>query len=194
MKRDLKSSTFRAIAILLLLAAAVLFCMALADEAIITSEQPIKGFWILLTGWMGFIIFQFSWYANPLALMSVLLMRRRPVWSLLASGIALLLVAQAFLFDEIPTVKPDEPIMVLARGTGFYLWIASIISLFYACIFMVIYRRFTRVGLKEYETDTDRAILSPYPAAAKTAQPAKQTKQPTTLSYPRSAISTSSNP
>jgi len=191
MKRDLKSSTFRAIAIILLLAALVLYCMALADVVVITSERPIKGFWMLLTGWMGFMIFQFSWYANPLALMSVLLMRRRPVWSLIASGAALLLVTQAFLFDEIPTVKAEEPILIMARGNGFYLWIASIVCLFYACIFMVIYRRFTKVGLKEYQEEPKP--LAPAPELI-VAKPAPEPVRPQQLSYPKGGISTPSNP
>lgn len=183
--KDFKSSIFRALAILLLLVAAVLFCIAMVETVYTTEEQGIYGYWVLLTGWLGFLFFQFAWYANPLTALSLLLMRRSPWWALFTSTLALLCMSQAFLFYEIPTDAKGNTIAILSRGTGFYCWIGMVTCVFYAVIMRLIYRALKRGnGTAE---PTAKSIL----AARYAAQNSINT---TPLSYPSGAVSTKTNP
>lgn len=185
--RDLKSSVFRGIAILLLLAAAVLFCVAMVETAYVTTEQAISGYWIFITGWLGFLIFQFAWYANPLTLMALLLMRRRPWWALLSSGLALVAMSQAFLFQEIPMDTSGNTIAIASRGVGFYCWIAMVTCVFYAVIAILIYRAFKRDAEKANNISSP-TLVADHPSNA----PPSPASQP--LSFPTGAISTRTNP
>ncbi len=142
--RDFKSSIFRALALLFLLAAGVLFCIAQVETVFVTTERAVQGYWIMLVGWMGFMIFQFAWFANPLALLSLLLIRKHPWWALATSILSLLCLSQAFLFSEIPTDTSGQSIAVVSRGIGFYCWVGSIACVFYGTIMMLIYRAFKR--------------------------------------------------
>jgi len=183
--RDFKTSIFRALTILLLLIAAVLFCIAMVDTAYTTEERTIHGYWILLTGWLGFLFFQFAWYANPLTVLSLLLMKRRPWWALLASGLALLCMSQAFLFYEIPSDAKGNTIAIISRGIGFYCWIGMIACVFYAVIMRLIYRAFKR----------DNATSAPVVKSTLAKRYAAQNSINTTpLSFPSGAISTKTNP
>ena len=186
--RDLKSSVFRGIAILLLLISAVLFCVSMVETTYVTTEQSIRGYWIFVTGWMGFIIFQFAWYANPLSFMALLLLRKHPWWALLSSGLALLAMSQAFLFNEIPMDTSGNTIAILSRGVGFYSWIAMNGCVFYAIIMMLIYRAFKR-DFEKANNLPSSVLVSDAPVSTLQSPP---TVQP--LSFPSGAISTRSNP
>jgi len=183
--RDFKSSIFRALTILLLLIAAILFCIAMVDIVYTTEEKGIHGYWILLTGWLGFLFFQFAWYANPLTVLSLLLMKRHPWWALIVSAMALLCMSQAFLFYEIPSDAKGNTISIISRGVGFYCWIAMIACVFYAIVMRLIYRAFKR--------DSNTAA----PLAKSTLAPryaAQNSINTTPLSFPSGAISTKTNP
>jgi hypothetical protein len=186
--RDLKSSVFRGIAILLLLIAAVLFCISMVETTYVTTEQGIRGYWVFLTGWLGFLIFQFAWFANPLSLMALLLLRKHPWWALLSSGLALLAMSQAFLFYEIPMDTSGSTLAIISRGTGFYCWIAMNGCVFYAVIMMLIYRAFKRDFEKSNNLPSS-ILVSDEPASTLQSPPPKQP-----LSFPSGAISTRSNP
>lgn len=186
--RDLKSSVFRSISILLLISSAILFCVSMVEITYVTTEQSIRGYWIFITGWLGFIIFQFAWYANPLSLLALLLMRKRPWWALLCSGLALIAMAQAFLFNEIPTDTSGNTISILSRETGFYCWVIMHGCVFYAIIMILIYRAFKR----DYEKTNNlpsSILVSDAPASTLKPPPLNQP-----LSFPSGAISTRSNP
>lgn len=99
-----------------------LFVFSLLVTSFFTSNEDIQGYWILMLGWIGLIIFQFSWYANPLNLLALLLVNERPVISLLLSSIAFLLASQTFLFSEIPTGISHGKIYIKEFGLGFYFW------------------------------------------------------------------------
>lgn len=184
--RDLKSSIFRGIAILLLLIAVALFCVAMVETIYVTSEQAIAGYWIFITGWLGFLIFQFAWYANPLTLMAVLLMRQHPWWALLSSGLALIAMSQAFLFHEIPMDTNGNTITIVARGIGFYCWIAMIACVFYAVIVTLIYQAFKR--------ESEKASRPPNLTPKSPISTSKSEPTVTPLSFPSGAISTRTNP
>ena len=186
--RELKSSVFRGIAILFLLIAATLFCIAMVETAYITTQQPIQGFWIFLTGWMGFLMFQFAWYANPLTALSLLLLRKHPWWALLSSALALLCMSQAFFFYEIPIDTSGQTIPIVARGLGFYCWVASTICTFYAVIMLLVYRSFKHRTVTLRSPDTVASDqTNATPAFTSSNEVAK-------LSVPPTLISTRSNP
>ncbi len=183
--RDIKSSIFRALAILLLLVAAILFCIAMVDTVYTTEEHEIRGYWILLTGWLGFLFFQFAWYANPLTVLALLVMRRHPWWALITSVLALLCMSQAFLFYEIPSDAKGGTIAIVSRGMGFYAWIGMIACVFYAIVVRLIYRTFKR-DIAAADT-TVHSTLAPRYAA-------QNSINTTPLSFPSGAISTKTNP
>ena len=183
--RDFKSSVFRALTILLLLVAAVLCCIAIVDTVYTTEEQAIRGYWILLTGWLGFLFFQFAWYANPLTILSLLLMKKHPWWALITSALALLCMSQAFLFYEIPSDAKGSAIAIVSRGTGFYCWIGMISCVFYAVIMRLIYRAFER----DHDT-VEKTVQS----TLATRYAAQNSINNAPLSFPNEAISTKTNP
>lgn len=187
MMRDFKTSTFRGLSILLLLIAAVLFLLSMVDTVFITTEQPIKGYWILLTGWMGFVIFQFAWFANPLVLLALLLFRRKTLWALVASASALLCLSQSFMFDNIPVGADGTAIDIVARGAGFYYWIGMVACVFYACIMMLVYRSFKKESVESPEEIPSSILIADQNLHS-------SMPQVTTLSFPDGAISTRSNP
>lgn len=183
--KDFKSTIFRALAILLLLAAAVLFCVAMVETVYTTKEQGIYGYWVLLTGWLGFLFFQFAWYANPLTVLTLLLMRRSPWWALFTSVLALLCMSQAFLFYEIPSDAKGNTIAIISRDVGFYCWIGMVSCVFYAVVMTLIYRAFKR----------DDVTINPSSNSTLSAKYAAQNSINTsTLSYPDGAVSTKTNP
>jgi len=101
------------------------FFASLFQTAFFTSGEDIQGFWVLLIGWIGLVIFQFAWFANPLNLLALLLLKQRPYVSLFLSGIALLLATQTFLFFEIPVGLQNSKVYIKELGLGFYLWYLS---------------------------------------------------------------------
>jgi len=111
----------------------LLWVIALSQVVFYTSSVPIMGYWVLATGWMGFSIFQFAWYANLLQVLAVLLMYRAPVRATLITLLALVLAGQSFWFDTIPGQAVD--IAVLRLGAGFWLWYASMVLITLGVVF-----------------------------------------------------------
>jgi hypothetical protein len=108
------------------LLAIVLFVSSLFLPVFITQTNDIQGYWVLAMGWLGFIAFQFAWYASPFAILAVYVSRRSPQLGLLLSVVAILMASEAFLFTEVPFGRNDK---VLDYGLGFYLW--------YLCFYLV---------------------------------------------------------
>jgi len=98
------------------------FLLSLLLTALFTSGEDIQGYWILVLGWIGLVIFQFSWFANPLNLLALLIVSQRPVIALLLSTVAFLLASQTFVFVEIPTGTSSGKIHIKELGLGFYIW------------------------------------------------------------------------
>ncbi|MFZ1388538.1 MAG: hypothetical protein WBP46_05585 [Thiolinea sp.] len=95
--------------------------------AFYTSQGPVEGYWVFATGWMGFAIFQFAWYANLFILLGIILMYSSPLWGSTLAGFAMLIATQGFWFTSIPTGEVDMPILQL--GQGFWCWYGSILLL-----------------------------------------------------------------
>ncbi|MEZ5480286.1 MAG: hypothetical protein R3E95_23245 [Thiolinea sp.] len=92
-----------------------------------TAQGHIAGYWVLISGWMGFAMFQFAWYANPLLLMAVILMYSAPLRATLLAALGLLLATQAFWFDALPGTVTATPIV--GQGPGFWVWYGSLFLL-----------------------------------------------------------------
>ena len=134
---DIRLSILKTIAMLLVVLAFILFFLSLFEPVFITEDKAIKGYWILAMGWLGFVIFQFAWYANLLSLLAILLMTKRAVLAFILSLFALLVSTESFLFDEIPSGK-GENIAIVDNDIGLYLWIGAHCAVLYAVILMLI--------------------------------------------------------
>lgn len=100
----------------------ICYSLSLYSVALFTSGDDLYGIWILLIGWFGLIFFQLSWLANPLNLLALLLISKRPKLSLLLTILAFLCASQTFLFSEIPIGINQEKVFIKEFGIGFYLW------------------------------------------------------------------------
>ena len=101
------------------------FVMSLFSPVFFTNLETIQGYWVLSMGWMGIVFLQFAWYANPLNLLAILLVQKRPFISLLLSIVALIVASETFIFYEIPTGTNEEKMYIKELGLGFYLWYAA---------------------------------------------------------------------
>jgi hypothetical protein len=106
-------------------AGVLFFTLSLLLTSLFTSSDDIQGIWILLIGWMGLIIFQLSWFANPLNLLALLLVSKRPTLALLLSILAVFLASQTLSLSEIPIGLNNEKIHIKEMGLGFYFWYLS---------------------------------------------------------------------
>ena len=102
-----------------------LFASSLMLTSLFTSGDDIRGYWLLIMGWAGLIIFQFSWFANPINLLALLLLQQQPKLALLLSFVALIFASQSFFLSEIPTGIRHGKIFIKEFGLGFYLWYLS---------------------------------------------------------------------
>ncbi len=101
-----------------------------------TSDGDIIGGWVFVLGWMGIVVFQFAWYANPLNILALLIFESRPRISVLLSLLALVIASEAFTFKEIPTglftgIHPEK-MFIKELGLGFYSWYLSQILFLFA--------------------------------------------------------------
>lgn len=129
---DIATSTARRslrepLSALALFAGGLAWIAAFWFPAFYTSQGAVEGYWVFATGWMGFAIFQFAWYANLLMLLGIGLMYTSPLWGATFAGVGVLVATQAFWFSSIPTGEVDMPILQV--GQGFWFWYGSIILL-----------------------------------------------------------------
>lgn len=114
------------------------FIISLFLSTFFTSDGTVIGGWVFLLGWIGIVIFQFAWYANPLNLLSFLIFESQPRLSLLLSLLALVIATEAFLFYEIPTGLfsgvNQEKLFINEFGLGFYCWYLSQILFLFSLI------------------------------------------------------------
>ncbi len=108
------------------LLAIVLYVASLFLPVFITQTNDIQGYWVLAMGWLGFVAFQFAWYAAPFAVLAVYVSRKSPQFGLVLSVIAIIMASEAFLFTEVPFGRSDK---VIDYGSGFYVW--------YFCFYLV---------------------------------------------------------
>jgi hypothetical protein len=104
--------------------AAVLFLSSLGLKTLILSHGDssfLLGFVCLLFGFS-----YLAWFANPLFLVSIILLSlNRSRMALAASTASLILAATTFLIQKAPFNEAGHMANVVGYGLGFYLWIAS---------------------------------------------------------------------
>jgi hypothetical protein len=111
----------------------LLWVASLIQVAFYTTQGPVMGYWVFATGWLGFSLFQFAWYANLLILMAVLMMSHYPNRAMTMAVLAVLVGGHAFWFESIPS--QGTTMHILRLGIGFWLWYASIILMALGVIF-----------------------------------------------------------
>lgn len=98
------------------------FIASLFFTSLYTSAENIQGFWLLIMGWLAFLFFQYAWFANPINLLALLLLSKKPGLALILSFSALLAASQSFMFSEIPIGMGSEVIFIKELGLGVYIW------------------------------------------------------------------------
>lgn len=111
-----------------------LFVLSLFNVSFYTNLEVFKGYWVLSLGWLGLLFFQLAWLSNPLNLIAVLLVHRKPVTSFILSSFAFIVATQTFLLFELPTGFNQEKIYIKEFGIGAYFWYSANI-LFLVAIF-----------------------------------------------------------
>jgi hypothetical protein len=100
--------------------------MTLLDER---GGEFMVGLAYLLCG-QGYL----AWYANPLLLFSILLLREgKSRWASVTAGIATALAATTFGIQETILNEAGHTAPVVGYGWGFYLWMGSCLSLLATC-------------------------------------------------------------
>lgn len=103
--------------------AAGCFLASLFFPVFLVQAQDIDGYWVLFLGWLGFLFFQFAWYAAPLMLVAIYTSAQSPRFALLLAIVAVVVASEAFLFTEIPLRESQQ--QIFGFGLGFYLWYVS---------------------------------------------------------------------
>ena len=96
------------------------------------NSDPIKlvrGWDVLLLGYMGLMVFLFSWYANILfAFICYLLLRRRPVpkgWGIALGIVTILFSLESFAWESLSKVTPSP---IFGYFIGFWVWLAVMVA------------------------------------------------------------------
>lgn len=89
-------------------------------------------------GWIGMFVGQFAWFANPLWLAAgILLMARRPRWSIVCTCLALLISLDTWSLygQELPGDEGGVSKLTLRRiREGTYVWLASFLALLFGAL------------------------------------------------------------
>ncbi|MGB3916210.1 hypothetical protein J9253_19245 [Thiothrix litoralis] len=111
----------------------LLWVVSLTQVAFYTDQGAVMGYWVGATGWLGFAMFQFAWYANLLELLGVLLMARYPNRAMLLAVMGVIVAGHAFWFTDIP--GHEIKMHIVGLGAGFWLWYASMVLITLGVIF-----------------------------------------------------------
>jgi hypothetical protein len=131
--------------LILIASSLVFYVLACAYPALIfrrsSSEIEVwSGFRVLTIGWLGLLVGQIAWYANPVIVLSLLfVLLRRWGLTLVVSGASLLIAANTFLLfhKELPADEGSVVKLRLERlGFGFFFWLASIFAIVVGAILL----------------------------------------------------------
>lgn len=117
--------------------------ISLFQISLFTSGSDIRGFWLLIMGWIGLFFFQFAWFANPLNLLALLLLENKPKTSLFLSFLAIGFAMHSIQLEELPIDLKNEKVYIKELGLGFYFWFIAQILFFAIILFENIYKRKT---------------------------------------------------
>lgn len=99
------------------------------------GDMHLSGVDILVTGWMGLLVLDPRWYANPLVLVALLatLFGRHPIATRCAISASLLAIG-SFVLPIRYYFKENSGTLVDHLGIGAYLWLAAILLFTYICL------------------------------------------------------------
>jgi len=131
-----RNVVFVGASVLCFAAACALPCLEMSQK----SDPVWYGLRILVLGWMGILVGQFAWLANPLwAFGLVAVAFRKWTLALVMLGLSLLFALNTLLLFGI-SLPADEGNVnhtsLVRLRIGFYLWLASIGILFYRAFVM----------------------------------------------------------
>lgn len=96
------------------------------------GSQAGDGTAAFFMGWMGVLYggAGLCWLANPIAIVSALLMRSHPLAALIASALALAIALAFLCFDQIVANEAPTYAKIIAYKAGYWLWVGTITVLF----------------------------------------------------------------
>jgi hypothetical protein len=97
------------------------------------------GYRILLMGFLGVLVGQFAWFANPLMLLALLLSTfKKRLASMILSVSSIALGLQSYVLEAVPfnesSMDSDNLNFVDHLGRGFYLWMGSLVTFSVYCL------------------------------------------------------------
>ena len=135
---NLTQKEIKSLRIMVLILSCLLFIISLTQTAYVTEPTDSiasHAFVALLTGWLNFMGPGISWFANPLLIVSwVLLLNNKINFSLISSFIAVLFCLSFLLFDKIALDEAVNYGEILGYGNGYWLWLASCFTVFIGSI------------------------------------------------------------
>ena len=108
-------------------------------------REPQAASAALAIGWLGILDGHFSWYANPLFIIAIIINRKHPTLSLLLGVLALLLVLSFLNHKRIVVSEAPTYANITAYGIGYFLWALSI-AVFLTGQFIAATQCFSSVG------------------------------------------------
>jgi len=87
------------------------------------------GITILKMGWLGIFDGTIGWYANPLLLISIILMHYKPKKSFIMSVVALLIALSSLMYTTTFLDEKFAPRANVSFQIGFFIWLSSYIVL-----------------------------------------------------------------
>jgi hypothetical protein len=123
---SIKPDTMTAGVLAALWAVSLLLPVAIMGAA---KDNVFPGWGILMMGWLGVLVLQFGWFANPVFVAALVLLatsKRRTGWATLVSVLLACLIADALTWHEMYGDNGSVPIQ--AFGAGYYLWLATMIG------------------------------------------------------------------
>ncbi|MCE4065418.1 hypothetical protein LXM63_09940 [Chryseobacterium gleum] len=107
-----------------------IFILSLPFTAVYTEPHNVDGLTCLLLGWAKMSGGGIAWMANPLLLTAAfLLLMKKPKASLVISFLAFALTLCFLAVKEITVDEAGHQNPITGYGPGYYLWIASCISM-----------------------------------------------------------------
>jgi len=123
----------------------MLFIASLTQTAFqIASNDPTnreaQGFLMLIIGWTGIFEMPYGipWLANPLLILSWIMLNQRMKTSLLLSFLAILFSASFLLYKQMPENEGGSTSEITGVGLGYWLWLSSCISFFLGALIYVL--------------------------------------------------------
>ncbi|MCW1148549.1 hypothetical protein [Flavobacterium lacisediminis] len=128
---NLTEKELKKLRLIIFVLSCILFIISLTQTAYITEPADSiasHAFIAFLTGWLNFMGPGISWFANPLLIISwILLLNNKIKFSLISSFISVLFCLSFLLFNKIALDEAVNYGEILGYGTGYWFWLTSCI-------------------------------------------------------------------